>query len=43
MGGLKMAVGLFYIALILAFCIVAGLIADIFALTIGGVHPWDFC
>jgi hypothetical protein len=38
-----MAVFMFYIGLILAFCFVAGLIADTIAILIGGVHPWDFC
>lgn len=38
-----MGVFMFYMGLILAFYTVAGIIADLLAILIGGVHPWDFC
>lgn len=38
-----MAVFLFYIGLILAFCIAGAVITDIILPLLGVIDPWDFC
>lgn len=37
-----MAVFLFYIILMLAVLLAVGTVAELIAVLIGGIHPWDF-